>query len=368
MLVKRIQLWNFKSYEEANFSFEQRIVVISGKNGSGKTNLLDALHYLCLTRSSIQKQDADCIRFGSAGFVMAFQVEDENHKAEKINIGLNLGEKKVIRVNGGQPEKITAYLGRYPVVLISPDDIFLIHEGNEERRSYTDMNLCQYDTSYLRTLSKYKQLLTQRNELLKYFAESQRFDALLLDSYTDQMLPLAQEIFEKRKAYFEVLQTILEQTYAHIAGKSVDEIASEWPSVQYKSHLFADDFETAFRQNVGRDRAAQRTTMGVHKDEVIFTLAGQPLKYFGSQGQQKTFILALKLANFELLKQKSGKMPLLLLDDIFDKLDDERILKLIKLIQQDKFGQIFITDARPERTSRFIIEQGLVAQHIILGG
>ena len=366
MFVKQIQLWNFKNYEEATFSFNNSIVIISGKNGSGKTNLLDALHFLSLTRSAIQKFDADCIRFAQSGFVLAFQIEYAADKVERVNIGLNLGEKKIIRTNNGAAERITAYLGRYPAILISPDDIFLIQEGNEERRNYADMHLSQYDNDYLRTLSKYKQLLNQRNELLKYFAEHQRFDAILLESYTDMMLPLAHEIFRKRKAYFDALQLLLQETYAFIASSSKDDITTEQPAITYQSHLFAEDFDKAFKENTAKDRAAQRTTMGVHKDEIIFSLAGKPLKYFGSQGQQKTFLLALKLANYELLKQKSGKRPLLLLDDIFDKLDDERILKLIQLIQQDNFGQIFITDARPERTARFIVEQGLDAQHITL--
>lgn len=362
-----MRLWQFKNYQEAQFEFNSQLIIISGPNGSGKTNLLDALHFLSITRSATQRLDADCIHFGQSAFSLTFWVADEQgHKNDKVTIAYQKGDKKQIKVNDIN-EKAGNYIGRYPMVLIQPDDSFLIHETNETRRNFIDMYLCQCNAAYMEHLSLYKQLLTRRNELLKYFAEKHTFDKQLLDSYSERMLPLARKIYDARQAYFESLQPLLVSQYTALANYNIHQRqVDETPAISYTSQVKAPDFEENFMSNTERDRVMTRTTMGPHRDEVLFLLNDKPLKYFGSQGQQKTFLLAIKLANYELIKQKTGKKPMLLLDDIFDKLDDHRIASLMQLLKEQDWGQIFITDARPERIQKFIATQDYSAQHINL--
>ncbi|MCU0389865.1 MAG: DNA replication and repair protein RecF [Thermoflexibacter sp.] len=343
MLLKKIQLLNFKNYEEILIPFSDGINGIVGENGSGKTNLLDAIHYLCLTKSAFNTIDSQNIRHGSSFFMIQgiFQKEEKDYE---VHCNIQEGKAKTLRVEKKPYQKISEHIGQFPCVLMTPYDTDLIREGSEIRRRFFDNTLSQIDQTYLNNLLKYNKLIEQRNGLLKQFAERNYLDKILLDTYKAQILPLAHFIYEKRLDLIQSFVPILENYYFFICNQK------EKINLLYESDLQTDNFEQEFDNQLQKDLILQRTTKGVHKDDYLFQIGGYSLNKFGSQGQQKSYVIALKLAQFELMSQLTKSKPLLLLDDIFDKLDDLRIKKLMELISKDRFGQVFITDARPERT------------------
>lgn len=343
MLLENLVLNQFKNYEFLEADTRANVVCFVGENGSGKTNLLDAIHYLSLTKSAFSGSDQQSMRHGEDFFSVMGQIRREDH-LHKVICGLRNGEKKLLTVDNNPYDKISEHVGEFPSVLIAPDDTDLIREGSEERRKFFDNMLSQINKEYLRQLMGYNHVLKQRNALLKQFAESNRIDPVLIEHYDNQLLALGAEIYQRRKHFLEEFRPVFQERYALIADQK------EHTDIIFISDFQQADFAKTFRGNLKRDILLQRTTAGIHKDDFEFLIDGLSIKKLGSQGQKKSFIIALKLAQFQIIHQHKGYKPLLLLDDIFDKLDDKRIKHLMEMVSGQSFGQIFLTDARPERT------------------
>lgn len=342
-ILSSLQLIHFKNFSEAKIAFSDKINCFVGNNGSGKTNILDAIHYLSVTKSYFNPVDTQNIQH-EAPF---FMIEGEyllGEDAEKVYCGLKRGQKKVFKRNGKEYDRISEHIGLLPLVVISPADRDLILEGSEVRRKFMDGVISQSDTLYLDDLMSYNKALNQRNALLKYFAANRTFDPDTLEIYNEQLKERGERIYEKRILFIEKLKPLLLDYYRKIAG------SDEMVSIDYSSHLHERDFDQIFAENLDKDKVLQYTSQGIHRDDLKFSLFGYPLKKTGSQGQQKSFLIALKLAQFEFLKELNQSKPLLLLDDIFDKLDELRVESLIKLVNEHHFGQIFITDTHSDRT------------------
>ncbi|WP_234736548.1 DNA replication/repair protein RecF [Tellurirhabdus bombi] len=347
MHLEKLNLTNFKNYEEGQFRFSEQINCIVGPNGSGKTNLLDAIYFLSLSKSAFHNQDALSIEH-EAPFFIVDGVFRNGAKTTQITVSLQRGQRKTILTDKKPYERVSEHIGKFPVVLVAPNDTDLVREHSEERRHFFDGVLSQLDSEYLRDYLAYQHVLKQRNGLLKIFAEQRYHDEDLLETYNEPLLQLALRIHERRKIFIADFLPIVQKHYAYLSD------AREEVDIIYESEVGNEEFERDFRRNRQKDIQLQRTTKGVHKDDYVFEVNGVALKKFGSQGQQKTFVIALKLAQFEQLQAEKGLKPILLLDDIFDKLDDRRIGKLIELMEQQTFGQIFLTDARPERTQQLL--------------
>ena len=338
MILKSLGLTYFKNHLESQFEFGDRINCVLGKNGKGKTNLLDAIYYLSFTKSAVGSQDKLTITHDQRAFTLFGKYQDLT-----LALQFEKGKVKALKIDGQEPDRLSDVIGKVPLVIVLPDDTSMIKEGSEERRKFFDGALSQFDNEYLQSLLQYNKLLKQRNSLLKQ-DDNKKFDLRLLDTYDDQLIPLALTISSKRREMQETFLPFLEQNYADLHE------GGETPSLNFKSHV-DDSFEERFKSNVQKDQIMQRTLLGSHRDDFEFMLDGELIKRFGSQGQQKTFIIALKLALYDFLKEQTGKKPLLLLDDIFDKLDDSRIQLLVSLLLDGKrFQQIFITDARKDRS------------------
>lgn len=368
MRLENLHLINFKNYAEAVLDFRGNIHCFLGRNGSGKTNLLDAIHYLSFTKSGIQPNDLNNIRQGQYQFMIKGRIEKEG-KLNDVTCTYAPEEKKKISENGKTYSRFSQHIGKYPLVLVAPNDIELIWDGGEIRRKFFDSLLSQLDKEYLEHLIIYQAQLRQRNGLLRMFAEGNSIDRDLIASYDDPLAASGIVIHRKRMEFANQYQPVVRERY----GFLVDHV-SETAGLTYESELHSFDFKNELRQRLERDVLAGRTTIGIHRDDFLFTMNGNELKKFGSQGQQKSYLIALKLAEFDCLKKKNGFNPLLLLDDIFDKLDDDRIVQLMKLVSGGTFGQIFITDARPGRSlevlkaakvpsQNFIVEAGTVSAH-----
>ena len=345
MRLQTLQLVNFKNYAETKLDLSAKINVLVGRNGSGKTNLLDAIHYLSLTKSAFSS-DNFSIRHGEQFFMVRGLFQHGNNLHE-LTCSLQSGAKKIFREGVNEYQKLSEHIGKYPVVLIAPDDAELVKEGSEERRKFFDSIISQLDRAYLEALIQYSYALKQRNGLLKMFAETNSFDELALESYDRILIQSGDVIFKKRKNFIAEFLPVFQQFYSFV-------VEDEKAALDYKTELQKTDFKTGLKASRQRDLFLQRTNFGIHRDDYVFTLGAGDLKRLGSQGQQKSFIIALKLAQFEILKQHKGFKPILLLDDIFDKLDDFRIARLLELIQKDELGQLFITDARPDRTAALL--------------
>ncbi len=345
--LSQIKLTNFKSYSARSFDFSPRLNCLTGLNGVGKTNVLDALHFLCLCKSHAGLSDRHLVQHGETFFRLEARFEVEEGPV-KIVAKYQSGQRKEITRNGVVYERLTEYIGQFPVVMIAPDDVSLVQDGSEDRRRFLDATLSQISPDYLQNLLVYNALLKQRNALLKLFAEHRRFDPLLLESLDRQMPEPAQLIFEQRKKFVAALQPLFLEYYAAISG------SRERVAVSYESDLDKGDFAAMMQQAIEKDRLLQRTTTGVHRDDLLLFMDGQPVKKFASQGQLKSFLLALRLAQYEVLRQEKGVSPILLLDDIFDKLDTQRVSQLVALLIRRDFGQIFITDTQRERIEEVI--------------
>ncbi len=347
MHISKIFLSNFRNYEEQAFEFSPQVNCIVGDNGSGKTNLIDAIYFLALTKSSLHNHDLLSIKHEEDYMLFEGLFEDKN-QTDRITISMQRGLKKNVLTNKQPYERISDHIGKYPVVLIAPDDTDLIRDGSETRRRLFDGIISQFDNNYLADYQKYNRLLEQRNSLLKQFSERQYFDQALLDIYSEPLLETGLSLHQQRFDFLQKFLPIVKQHYDQISEHK------ENIEIVYNSELGDPRFREIFKANEFADRQAQRTLKGIHKDDFLFEFNEFPLKKFGSQGQKKSFIMALRLAQFDLLEKEKGKKPILLLDDIFDKLDDHRIHQLIESIAQGKFGQVFITDARPERSEKLV--------------
>ncbi|PRY15032.1 DNA replication and repair protein RecF [Pontibacter ummariensis] len=347
MLLENLSLLFFKNYEEASLSFSEHINCFIGDNGSGKTNLLDAIYYLSMTRSAFPGTEAQSVKQGEDFFMVKgrFEVEGSKHT---VQVSLKQGQKKTVMHNKVLYEKMSEHIGRFPVVLISPYDTDLIREGSEERRRYFDSLISQLNHAYLEQLIQYNHILKQRNSLLKQFAERHYYDQEYLQVLNEQLVPLGEQLAQERQNFLQEFIPIFQKHYHHISG------SSEEVSLTYKSQLEEDGFAQKLRQAERKDLALQRTTVGPHKDDFVFLMDGNPVKSFGSQGQQKSYVIALKLAHFEVVDQRQHHKPLLLLDDIFDRLDEKRITQLMQMVAAHTFGQIFLTDTHLERTDKIL--------------
>jgi len=347
MYLKKLSLLNYKNIAEANFEFDRKINCFVGKNGIGKTNVLDAIYHLAYGKSYFNPLALQNIKHGEEFFVIDGTFE-KNSRTEQIVCSLKKGQKKALKRNGKGYDKFSEHIGFIPLVIISPSDNDLITEGSETRRRFIDSVISQLDAAYLQQLINYQRVLTQRNTLLKYFASNHTFDREQLSIYNEQLDGLSTNLYEKRKQFLADFIPIFNRHHQAITN------SAESVSLVYDSHLHEKTLLSLLDEHLQRDRILQYTSVGIHKDDLSFEIDGHPIKKFGSQGQQKSFLIALKLAQFEFMKQQSGVLPILLFDDIFDKLDETRVAKIVEMVNDKIFGQLFISDTHPERTEDIV--------------
>lgn len=353
MFIKNLKLFNFKNHTEKSFDFSADINCFVGNNGAGKTNILDALHYISMGKSFLGISDFQNIRISASlneqedFFNIEAEIESEE-KSDIIKILLQKESKKIIKKNDKSYERIADHIGFLPSVMISPYDANLISDGGESRRKFLDAMISQTDSEYLFNLIQYQKTLQQRNALLKYFQKNRTFDLDSLEIYNEPLTKFGTQIFEKRQRFVEAILPTIQHFY-EIISKGYEKV-----TVIYESNLSEQNFEEILSENLDKDRLLTYTSKGIHKDDLRFEMNGNLIKKFGSQGQQKSFLIALKLAQIKRIKEITNKNPILLLDDIFDKLDDNRVSQLIELVNEQNFGQIFITDTHKERTESVV--------------
>lgn len=359
MYLHNIFLSNFKNYDEANFTFNEKVNGIVGPNGSGKTSLLDAIYYLSFCKSYFSAQDIHSIRFGTDFFAIHGEFADgESDNGIKVSCTYKQNGRKTVKANNKEYPRLSDHIGLLPVVMVSPYDYDIINEGSELRRKFFDMMISQFDKEYLQQLIAYKKLLQQRNALLKQFVGNRHFDMELLQIIDEQMIPLGNSLFGRRRDLIYHIVPIFQQHYHHLAPHN------EEVDIQYQSGLSTTPYAQGLQETAFADAQSGYTNFGIHKDDFIFYLNGQPIKKYGSQGQQKSFSLSLKLSQFDYAVRENYKKPILLLDDIFDKLDKSRITELLNLVGQEHFGQVFITDTDEQRVRR-ILKEHTIAHDII---
>lgn len=342
MHLAHLHLVNYKNYPDLELDFVPGINGIVGPNGAGKTNILDAVYYLSMCKSYLNVNDRHNLRFEQAFFSIAgqWQLDQKQHD---VQVAYKAGVKKQIKWNKKAYDKLTAHIGKLPVVFISPYDGDLIAEGSDLRRKWMDGILSQLDKQYLEEIQRYARLLEQRHALLRNMHEHRLFDPDAIEVWDAQLVPCGQYIHAQRKAFLAEFIPVFKRFYAEI-GQNAEEV-----DISYRSQLSDADFTTLLASSAKKDAITQYTNVGIHKDDLLFSIKGHPVKKFGSQGQQKSFIIALRLSQFDWLKQHKGQKPVLLLDDIFDKLDNQRVERLIALVSADYFGQVLITDTDPVR-------------------
>lgn len=349
MFLKKLSLVNYKNFDTNSFDFNPKINCLVGNNGVGKTNVLDAIYHLSFGKSYFNPVATQNIQHGKDFFVIdGAYVKAE--RDENIICSLKKGQKKVVKRNGKTYDKLSEHIGFLPLVIISPADRDLIIEGSDTRRKFIDSVISQSNKHYLQNLINYNKVLSQRNSLLKYFALNSTFDADTLGIYNDQLQSLGVQIYTERKKFLEAFVPIFMARYNAISNES------EIVNISYKSQLHEKDFRSLLEENITKDKVLQYTSVGIHKDDLLFSIANYPIKKFGSQGQQKSFLIALKLAQFDFIKQLANVTPILLLDDIFDKLDEHRVAQIMALVNHEDFGQIFISDTHVERTEKIVKE------------
>jgi DNA replication and repair protein RecF len=347
MYIQELSVVNFKNFEHAEFKFSDGLNCFIGNNGAGKTNLMDAIYYLSFCKSFLNSVDAQNIRFEQDFFMIQGKYTRIDSE-ETVYCGLKRTQKKIFKRNQKEYKKLSEHIGLIPLIIVTPSDTNLILGGSEDRRRFVDAVISQYDALYLENLIRYNRALLQRNNLLKQFAGRNTFQMESIEVWDDQLVKYGQQIHAVRMNFIEKLQPIFQKYYQLISG------GKETVGLKLQSDLMEHSFELLLKQSVGKDRMMQYTTVGIHKDDFEFDLAGNPIKKFGSQGQKKTYLVALKLAQFDFMKEISGLTPILLLDDIFDKLDKNRVEQIVKLVADDHFGQIFITDTNREHLDQMI--------------
>ena len=342
MYLKKLSLVNFKNYEETELEFSPKINSLVGNNGVGKTNILDAIHYLSLTKSFFNNIDSISIRHGEDYFIIDGTFV-RNEEEDKIYCAFQKQKQKVLKKNNKEYQKLSDHVGKYPVVMISPADSSLISEGSEERRRFLNKIISQYNPEYLDSVLKYSKALQNRNRLLKDFKATGEFDNDALVIWDSQLVKYGTYVFRERELLVNELIPVFQENYSMISS------GKENVKLSYRSHLSEGDFAEALASSVAKDRFLEYTTIGIHKDDLLLEMNGHSVKSLGSQGQQKSYLVALKLAKFEYIRQKSGISPILLLDDIFDKFDAGRVEQIIRLVGNHRFGQIFMTDTHQNR-------------------
>ncbi len=366
MYIGEISIVNYKNLKEVQLGFSPKLNCFIGKNGAGKTNILDAVYFLSFCKSFSNASDLMNVTHEESYFMLNgnYNRLDSN---ENISCGFKKGGIKQFKRNSKVYKKLVEHIGLFPLVMISPADFNLISGGSEERRKFMDGVISQYNQLYLDDLLKYNRALQQRNNLLRQFATSHHFDADLLELWNMKLVEFGERIFRQRKEFVEKLIPVFQQYYSFISQDN------EKVSLVYESQLENSGLEDLLKNSVAKDRALQFTSQGIHKDELVFYIGDHPIKKLGSQGQMKTYLVSLKLAQFDFIKVISGLKPILLLDDIFDKLDQHRVEQIVKVVAGEQFGQIFITDTNREHLDSiirkmdtdsriFLVENGNVTQ------
>ena len=343
MYLKQLTLTQYKNISYKTFDFSPKINCFIGDNGIGKSNIIDSIYHLAFGKSYFNPIAIQNIQIDKDFFVLDGRFE-KGGRDEKIICSLKRGQKKIIRRNGKTYERLSEHIGLIPTVIISPADRDLISDGSFARRKFMDGVIGQTDAPFLQNLLEYNKIISQRNALLKFFALNNRFDSDSLDVYNEQLIKRSTIVYEKRLEFMENFIPVFNARYKNISG------GKESISLAYESQLQEKTHKELLKTSLPKDKLLQYTTQGIHKDDINFLLEGQPIKKFGSQGQQKTFLVALKFAQFDLLKKQIGGAPILLLDDAFDKLDQKRVTQIVSLVDKNDFGQIFITDTHEERT------------------
>lgn len=352
MHLNKLSLVNFKNYPETGIEFSRKINCFVGNNGVGKTNLLDSIHYLALCKSYFNAIDSQNIRH-NADFSVIQGEFDIDGEPDIIYCGIQKGKRKQFKRNKKDYPKLSEHIGLIPLVMISPADSSLIMDGGEERRKFINGVVSQYDKLYLDKILSYNRILQQRNKFLKTNFGNRQVDTSVLDVYDEQLADLGQFVYSRRKEFIEDMVPVFARFYRYISNEK------EEVSLRYISQLEKDDLIDILRKNRDKDRIVQYTTCGIHRDDLEMLLGTYPLKKTGSQGQQKTFQLALKFGKFDFIRKVSGKLPILLLDDVFDKFDAGRVEQIIRLVAEENFGQIFVTDTDEERMKNILARIGI---------
>lgn len=349
MNCKRITLYQYRNYKQQIFNFNEKIIGICGNNGTGKTNLLDTIYYSCFTKSYFTRQDSQVVTHNKNGMRIdcLIEINDEEYNIKTI---LRENNRKEIYVNDDQYSRFSKHIGKFPCVMIAPDDVSLINGTGEERRKFIDTILSQLESSYLEALIHYNKVLQQRNSFLKISADKTFVDQDLLNVFDKQLVEKGDFIFNQRKIFLSHFLRNVKDQHKRIAGSDED------ISLIYESQLDKNNFKQLLAQNFSRDLYLQRTGIGIHKDELGIYINNIPFKSIASQGQKKTLLFALKLAEFEMLNSKIQISPILLLDDVFEKLDSLRIQQLLTHVCINSNAQVFITDTHKDRLETALIK------------
>jgi DNA replication and repair protein RecF len=367
MHCHHLSIINFKNYREARLDFSPKFNCFTGNNGSGKTNLLDALHYLSLCKSFTNIIDTQNILFNNDFFILQGRYQ-LNGQEDEVYCGVKRNHRKAFKRNKKEYDRLSDHIGLLPLVLLSPGDTQLILGGSDERRRFLDGVISQYNKEYLYRLINYNKALMQRNTLLKQFAEKRRFDLAALEIWDEQLAGNGMYVYEERQRFFGDFIGVFRQHYQFLSG------GNEQVDIEYLSHMNeTPDLMQLLTDHHQKDRQAQYTTVGIHKDDLNFLIHQMPAKKFGSQGQQKSLIIALKLAQYSFTKAIKGYNPILLFDDVFDKLDEQRVQQLMQMVSNQDFGQVFVTDTHTERIESlfrnipsecrvFVVEEGNITK------
>ena len=349
MILKSITLTNYKSFSAKTVDLDPKINCFIGSNGVGKSNVLDAIYHLSFGKSYFNPISSQNIKHGEDFFAIKGSYKNES-KEEVVIINFKKNDKKVIKRNNKKYEKFSDHIGFIPLVIISPSDRNLIAEGSDIRRKFIDSVISQSDKKYLENLINYNKILTQRNSLLKLIFKNKNFDKQTIQVYDSQLESIGEKIHMKRKMFLNDFIPVFKDKYKSISNNNED------VDIRYKTDLEFDKLSVLLQENLEKDMFLQYTSKGIHKDDLVFNINDYSVKKFGSQGQQKSLLIALKLSQFDFLKSQNKNNPILLLDDIFDKLDKNRVKQIINLVSANDFGQIFISDTDEERTLESIKE------------
>tara|TARA_B100000575_G_scaffold53641_1_gene40199 strand:- start:696 stop:1796 length:1101 start_codon:yes stop_codon:yes gene_type:complete len=342
MFLNSLKIDNYKNLKKVNLKFTKKINCFVGNNGIGKTNIIDSIYHLAFTKSYFNPSTSQNVMIGSDYFSINGDYEIKN-RIENIHCYYKIGQKKIIKRNSKIYDRISDHIGIVNLVIISPHDRNLITEGSEMRRKFIDSVIGQVDKVYLKGIINYNKVISQRNSLLKYFFINRKFDKDTIESYNQQLISIGTPIFKERSKFMSTFIPIFKKYYSDIS--SGDELVN----INYKSDLNDGSFSEILNQSLSKDRFLQYTSKGIHRDDLVFNINNNRIKNFGSQGQQKSFLIALKLAQFDYYKTKFGNSPIILLDDIFDKLDQSRVRKIVHILEKKEFSQIFITDTHVDR-------------------
>jgi DNA replication and repair protein RecF len=359
MYLRELILFNFKNYTEASFEFSEKANFFGGNNGIGKTNLLDAIYYTSFCKSFFNPIDSQNIQ-NEKDFFMLKGEYFKDVESHLVQCSIKRNQKKVFKLNKKAYERLADHIGKFPLVMVSPADVLLIIEGSETRRKFIDSIIAQCNKDYLENLLSYNKALSQRNSLLKQMAVSGRFDSESISLWNDQLIKYGKPIYAARAEFIAEFIPIFQMYYTEIAA------SGETVLLEYESKLHEYDFDVLLESSIPRDRALNYTTNGVHKDDLTFFINNFPVKKFASQGQQKTFLLSLRLAQAHFISEKLKINPIVLLDDIYDKLDDERLARLISVLVNEKFGQLFITDTHSQRIPELFLQLKIPLKTYIL--